>query len=75
MRDELVVERKQVGVDETGKPIMVDCILDATLYFRVVEKILAYCWGQSLQKVDLTAKRAGRLASRFSRPVCYRNSL
>ena len=58
MRDELVVERKQVGVDKDGKPIMVDCVLDAALYFRVLEKILAYCWGQPLQKVDFDSEQA-----------------
>jgi hypothetical protein len=57
MRDELVVERKQVGVDKQGEPIMLDCVLDATLYFRVLEKILAYCWGQPLQKVDFDSEQ------------------
>jgi hypothetical protein len=56
MRDELVVERKQVGVNKEGDPITVDCVLDAALYFRVLEKILAYCWGQPLQKVDFDAE-------------------
>ena len=58
MRDELVVERKQVGVDKDGEPIMMDCVSDAALYFRVLEKILAYCWGQPLQKVDFDAEQA-----------------
>jgi hypothetical protein len=56
MRDELVVERKQVGVTAEGEPITADVVLDAALYFRVLEKILAYCWGLPAQKVDFDSE-------------------
>ena len=34
-----MLERKQVGIDAKGEPIMADYVLDGNLYFKVVENL------------------------------------
>jgi len=44
MRGGLVLERKQVGIDAKGEPIMAYYVLDGNLYFKVVEKSSRHRW-------------------------------
>ena len=62
MRDELVVERQQIGVDDKGKPIVRDVVLDAAMYFKVLEKSSPTVGASHCRKSTLTAKPARYLA-------------
>ena len=43
--DGLVLERKQIGEDKDGNPIMVDVVPSVTVLANVHKLILAYTWG------------------------------
>jgi hypothetical protein len=50
--NEEVLERKEIGKDKDGKPILVDVVPSVKVLADVHKLILAYCWGQPTQKVD-----------------------
>ncbi|HEY7322992.1 MAG TPA: hypothetical protein VIE89_35985 [Candidatus Binatia bacterium] len=62
IRDGLVLERKQVGVNESGEPIMVDVVADVKELVRVCQIILSYCWGLPAQKINLDSEEGKAFA-------------
>jgi hypothetical protein len=49
IRDGLVLERKDVGVDAEGVPIVVDVVPSVKELRETCRLLLAYCWGTPVQ--------------------------
>lgn len=62
IRDGLVLERKQVGVNDSGEPIIVDVVADVKELVRVCQIILSYCWGLPAQKINLDSEEGKAFA-------------
>ena len=45
IRDDMVLERKEIGKDDEGAPIMVDVVPSIKEQRETAKLILAYCWG------------------------------
>ena len=48
--NEEVLERKEIGKDKDGVPIMVDVVPSVKVLLDVHKLILAYCWGTPVQQ-------------------------
>ena len=62
IRDGLVVERRQIGVDKQGAPIFQEVVADVKELVRVCQILLGYCWGLPAQKINLDSDEHGKFA-------------
>ena len=68
--NEQVLERKQVGTDGAGNPIMVDVVPSVKTLLDVHKLILSYCWGTPVaQGQDDLERRVMELEQRLTKEL------